>query len=164
MKRLLIGCAALALIGGAQAFAQDTTQPSTGVQPAASAAGSQATRSDTGSAGVGAQNWSGAVLSDGTTGGSTATATGMTSTRSGSGGRMARGHARSRTSATSYQRADASAEAGVTGATTVGDMAQSNPAPGSYPVCSSRKQDRCTVASQTRHMARAGHRSTRTGA
>jgi hypothetical protein len=41
----------------------------------------------------------------------------------------------------------------------VGDMDQSNPPPSSYPPCTSKKQDRCTVMAQAKRHSKSSARS-----
>ncbi len=136
MKRFLIATAALTLMGGGAVYAQSTTQPTsptTSPMPATSTPPAAPSDTTPPAATPASPDPSSAPASPApTTTPDTTSAAPMPSTQS-------------------------TPMASSTTPTVVGDLAQTNPPPadGSYPVCKSRKQDRCVVGSQAHHAAMA---------
>jgi hypothetical protein len=141
MKRLLIAGAALALMGSA-AYAQQSQPAPDSTSPAPTTAPAATPAPDTTSA---------APDSTTTAPATTPAPSSDTST------------------AAAPSTAPATPLASGSTPTMVGDLAQSNPPPadGAYPVCKTKNQDRCTVASQAKHATMAKRKTvskTSTGA
>ncbi len=171
MNRLLIGCAALALLGaGSAAYAQDANQSASGIGSPAATAGKTMTppanSNNMPAPSDPAANAKTDAASDaaspatpqasGTPAPAIVDGSAQATTPPPSAGATAQ-------SATATPPAPPSTAMASNGAV-VGDLATTNPPPSAYPPCTKKGQDRCTVKSQMRTASVKRHTTTKAGA
>jgi hypothetical protein len=160
MNRLLIGCAALALLGaGSAAYAQDANQSASGIGSPAATAGKAA---PSGQPTMPPANSNTAPApSDPAANAKTDAATNAAAPATPqSTGTSAPALVDGSAQATTPPPAMAMASTGAV----VGDLTTANPPPSAYPACTKKGQDRCTVKSQMRTASMKHRTAAKTGA